>query len=80
MEVEFGRLGPAKCNCSKGWQAMWFIKPEGVKCSYCGQWRKMSVPPRGIMTMPCNCSAGEKATWFVTAKGNYICSNCGQER
>jgi len=78
--VEYGSVGPAKCNCSKGWQAMWFIKTDGVVCSNCGERRRMSVPPRDILVMPCNCNAGNKATWFVTAKGNYICSNCGEKR
>jgi len=76
----FGRIGPAKCGCSAGWNAMWFIKDEGVVCSKCGRTREMSVPPQGIMTMPCGCSAGDEATWFITAKGNYTCSNCGRER
>jgi hypothetical protein len=76
----FGKIGPAKCQCSQGWDAMWFIKEAGMVCSNCGRIREISVPPQGIMTMPCQCSAGKDATWFVTAKGNYVCSNCGRSR
>ena len=63
-----------------GTKAMWFIKSDGVHCSYCGTNRDMSVPPQGIMAMPCSCGAGQAATWFITGKGNYICSYCGTSR
>ena len=76
----YGKIGPARCQCSMDWNAMWFIKENGVVCSNCGRTRKMSVPPEGIIIMPCQCSSGDKATWFITANGNYVCSNCGRTR
>lgn len=76
----YGKIGPARCQCSMDWNAMWFIKENGVVCSNCGRVREMSVPPEGILVMPCQCSSAEKATWFITANGNYVCSNCGRTR
>ena len=32
-----GQIGPAKCQCSKGWDAMWFIKGNVLVCSNCGR-------------------------------------------
>lgn len=78
--ITFGHIGPASCQCSKGVDAMWFIKDDRVVCSYCDRSRTMSMPPQGVMKMPCQCSAGDEATWFVTANGNYICSYCERTR
>lgn len=76
----YGKIGPAKCQCSMDWNAMWFIKENGVVCSNCGRTREMNVPPEGILVLPCQCGSGDKATWFITADGNYVCSNCGRKR
>ena len=76
----FERIGPAKCLCYRGWDAMWLAKKNTVVCSHCNEERFLPAALTGIVVFRCDCGAGKDATWFATKDGNRVCSNCGERR
>ena len=76
----FERIGPAKCLCFRGWDAMWHAKKNAVICSHCDEERFLPAELTGIIIARCDCGAGKDATWFATKDGNRVCSNCGERR
>ena len=74
------KIGPAKCVCFRGWDAMWLVKGHAVVCSPCDEERQLPDEPNGIVVARCSCGAGKEATWFTTKDGSRVCSNCGERR
>ena len=74
------RIGPAKCVCFRGWDAMWLPRNNTVVCSHCNEERFLPAPVTGIVVARCTCGAGKEATWFATKDGSRVCSNCGERR
>ena len=74
------RIGPAKCLCYRGWDAMWLVKEQTVVCSHCNEERFLPAALTGIVLFRCDCGAGKDATWFATKDGSRVCSNCGERR
>ena len=75
-----GKVGPAKCLCFRGWDAMWLVQERTVTCAHCHEERFLPAALTGIEVCPCDCGAGEEATWFATSDGSRVCSNCGERR
>ena len=75
-----GRIGPAKCLCYRGWDAQWTVTKDGAECSHCGEQRRLGVPAVDVLLLACSsCGTGE-TTWFASAKGDRVCSCCGERR
>ena len=79
-DASSGKIGPAKCLCYRGWDAMWVVTKDGAVCSHCGEERRLSSSPTAILVQQCYGCGEAEATWFVTAKGDRICSSCGEKR
>jgi hypothetical protein len=75
-----GKIGPAKCICYRGWDAMWTVTKDGATCSHCGEVRRLGAAPKDVQLLPCPSCDTSETTWFVSASGARICSCCGEKR
>ena len=74
------KIGPARCLCYRGDDALWTVTHDGAVCSHCGEQRRLGCPPTDVVLLPCpGCDASE-TTWFTAANGDRICSCCGEQR
>ena len=75
-----GKIGPAKCLCYRGWDAMWTVTSYGAECSHCGEQRRLNAAAADILLLPCSGCGTRETTWFASATGERVCSGCGEKR